>query len=147
MKIKTVILIVLFIFIVGMVVGVADVSAGHTFKCGKYKGKMSNKKFKLLKKAKRTGKYKSYVLKTGKYKRMKDVTFKSFDPYSDVSEGKLIYRMEHKGWVYDYSSFDECCFHRYRYYPVKMIVTVYDGDCFVQCCADGLVLVQRSVRI
>ena len=126
MKIKTVILIVLFIFIVGMVVGVADVSAGHTFKCGKYK---------------------SYVLKTGKYKRMKDVTFKSFDPYSDVSEGKLIYRMEHKGWVYDYSSFDECCFHRYRYYPVKMIVTVYDGDCFVQCCADGLVLVQRSVRI
>jgi len=147
MKSKTILLIVLLIFIIGMTCGVAEVSASHTFKCGKYKGKISNKQYKTLKKAKKKHKYKSYTVKTGKYKKIKSTVFKSFNPYSDYSEGNLIYNMEKKGWVYDYSDFDECCFHKYKRVPVKMFVEVYQGKCYVQFFAGGSVLAQRSVRL
>jgi hypothetical protein len=47
---KLLILIILSIFVVGMIL--APASASHTYKCGKYKCKITNKQYKKLKKGK-----------------------------------------------------------------------------------------------
>lgn len=73
-KKKIVVLVVLTIFCVGMIMGSA--SASHTFKIGKYKGKISDKKYKQLKTANKKGKYKRIVVKTGKYKTHKIAKYK-----------------------------------------------------------------------
>lgn len=51
---KLILIAILCIFVVGMVM--APASASHKIKVGKYKGKISNKYYKYLKKAKK-GKY------------------------------------------------------------------------------------------
>lgn len=62
-------MIVLSIFIVGMVMGTA--SAAHTYKVGKYKGKITNKQYKQLKTAKKKGKYKQIIVKCTNNKKAK----------------------------------------------------------------------------
>lgn len=66
---KILVLSILVIFCIGMTLGAA--SASHTFKLGKYKGKISDKQYKKLQSAKKKGKEKLVYGKTKQYKTYK----------------------------------------------------------------------------
>ena len=74
-KKKILILIILSIFITGMIIGAA--SASHTFKVGKYKATVSDKKYNKMKTDAKKGKYVCTYLKTGKYKTYKEPKYKT----------------------------------------------------------------------
>lgn len=74
-KQKLLVIIVLSIFCVGMLM--SSVTASHTFKAGKYKAKISDKKYNKLKKDAKKGKYVSVNLKTNQYKTYKEPKYKT----------------------------------------------------------------------
>ena len=74
-KKKILLLLILSIFIVGMVLSPA--SASHTFKIGKYKATVSDKKYKKMKSDAKKGKKVLVTLKTGKYKTYKKPKYKT----------------------------------------------------------------------
>ena len=95
---KSVILIILFIFCVGMIVGAGDVAASKTFKYGKYKGKISNKQYKKLKTAKKQHKTKSVTVKTGKYKTVSYYKNKKVTMYDIVPSWEYWDNQYYDGW-------------------------------------------------
>lgn len=135
-KSKILILVVLTIFVVGMTM--SSVSASHTFKIGKYKGKLSDKKYKQLKNANKNGKYKRFVVKTGKYKIHKIPKYKKKKvtkykwKYKTVLQTKSVYNSDfsectdydydvdkyfNNGWTYyGYKSVEENDGHVYKFY-------------------------------
>lgn len=135
-KRKILILVVLTIFVIGMTM--SSVSASHTFKLGKYKGKLSDKKYKQLKNANKKGKYKRFVVKTGKYKTHKIPKYKKKKvtkykwKYKTVLETKSVYNSDFSectdydydvdkyfdnGWTYyGYKTVEENDGHIYKFY-------------------------------
>ena len=122
---KLLILIILSIFILGMVIGVA--SASHTYKVGKYKITVTDKQYQKLKKAqngssywitKKTGKYHKY--KAPKYKTVK-VKKKKWK-YKKVLVDQTVYS---KDWSdatyhdYDYRHY-KYVKHGWKYYGYKI---------------------------
>ena len=95
---KSVILIILFIFCVGMIMGAGDVAASKTFKYGKYKGKISNKEYKKLKTAKKQHKDKSVIVKTGKYKTVSYYKNKEVAKYDTVPYLEYYDHQYYEGW-------------------------------------------------
>lgn len=95
---KSVILIILFIFCTGMIMGAGDVAASKTFKYGKYKGKLSNKQYKTLKTAKKQHKSKSVTVKTGKYKTVSYYKNKKVTKYDVVPVWEYWDNLYYDGW-------------------------------------------------
>ena len=138
------IILVLLIFTVGMVMGAA--SASHTFKIGKYKAKVSDKKYKKMKSNAKKEKTVSVTLKTGKYKTYKEPKYKtvkkkvwkykkvlrseywSWDSGSEWQDYNTWKKYTKKGWTWygtsDKSkSYDDGSYYSAHYYKLKKKVT------------------------
>lgn len=113
---KKLVILFLVFFIVGMTMG--SVAASHTFKAGKYKGTISDKKYNSLKKKAKQGKAVIYSFKTKQYKIYKEPKYKT----KKVTTKKWKYKKVVSGderWSRDWSDYTTKDYNTYDKYSKK----------------------------